>query len=71
MRDTLETAAYIGWWRMARKYWKTGFGECHRSLSKPAFLRALQKLLPELQLSDLTPGGSGVRAQAFLILRPV
>jgi L-2-hydroxyglutarate oxidase len=36
----------------------------HRSWSKRAFVQALQKLVPELQPSDLLPGGSGVRAQA-------
>jgi L-2-hydroxyglutarate oxidase len=49
---------------MTAKYWQTGFGELHRSLSKAAFVKALQKLLPEIQARDLVPGGSGVRAQA-------
>ncbi len=49
---------------MAGKYWRTGFGELYRSLSKPAFVRALQKLLPEITEKDLISGGSGVRAQA-------
>jgi (S)-2-hydroxyglutarate dehydrogenase len=39
--------------------------EFHRSFSKPAFVRALQRLLPELRGQDLVPGGSGVRAQAL------
>ena len=33
-------------------------------MSKRAFVRALQKLVPDIQGSDLLPGGSGVRAQA-------
>jgi L-2-hydroxyglutarate oxidase len=65
LRDALETARYGGWWRMARKHWKTGFGEMYRSFSKRAFLAALQRLLPELTKADLLPGGSGVRAQAL------
>ena len=36
----------------------------YRSFSKAAFTTALQKLLPEIQESDLVEGGSGVRAQA-------
>jgi L-2-hydroxyglutarate oxidase len=50
---------------MARKYWRTGFGELHRSFSKRAFLSALRRLIPELELDDLRPGGAGVRAQAL------
>jgi (S)-2-hydroxyglutarate dehydrogenase len=49
---------------MTGKYWQTGFGELYRSLSKTAFVHALQKLLPEIRESDLVPGGAGVRAQA-------
>ena len=64
-RDALEIATFPGTWRMARKYWKTGFGEMYRSFSKRAFLSALQKLLPALTLKDLQPGGAGVRAQAM------
>jgi L-2-hydroxyglutarate oxidase LhgO len=59
------TLTFSGFWRMARKYWRTGIGEMYRSYSKKAFLTALQRLLPELQEQDLQPGGSGVRAQAI------
>ena len=50
---------------MARRYWQTGLGEMYRSFSKRAFLRALQRLLPDLTEADLQPGGGGVRAQAI------
>jgi L-2-hydroxyglutarate oxidase len=63
-RDAWETLAYPGFWRMASRYWRTGAGEVYRSFSKRAFVRALQRLLPELRDEDLDPGGSGVRAQA-------
>jgi L-2-hydroxyglutarate oxidase LhgO len=63
--DLKETLAFPGFWRMAQKYWKTGIGEMYRSYSKNAFLRALQRLLPDLRERDLQPGGSGVRAQAI------
>ena len=49
---------------MARKYWKTGLHEVHRSFSKQAFTKALQRLVPEITEADLAPGGAGVRAQA-------
>ncbi|MEW6296972.1 MAG: L-2-hydroxyglutarate oxidase [Thermodesulfobacteriota bacterium] len=65
VRDLREILAFPGFWRMARKYWRTGLGEMVRSFSKTAFLKALQRLLPELTLNDLRPGGSGVRAQAI------
>jgi L-2-hydroxyglutarate oxidase len=64
-RDAIEIATFGGTWRMARKYWKTGFAEMYRSFSKRAFLKALQRLLPTLTLADLQPGGAGVRAQAM------
>lgn len=62
--DLWQTASFKGFWAMTAKYWQTGFGELYRSLSKPAFVRALQKLVPEIRQSDLVPGGAGVRAQA-------
>jgi L-2-hydroxyglutarate oxidase len=63
--DSLEMATYGGFWRMVRKYWKTGLGELYRTLSKKAFVKALQKLIPEVRPEDLHPAGAGVRAQAL------
>jgi L-2-hydroxyglutarate oxidase len=60
----METLAYPGFWVIAKRYWKTGLEELWRSISKEAFTMALQKLIPEIQESDLIPGGAGVRAQA-------
>jgi L-2-hydroxyglutarate oxidase len=62
--DTLHMARYRGFWRMVRAYWKTGVGELYRSVSKRAFVKALQRLVPEIQAQDLHPSGAGVRAQA-------
>ncbi|MCA6078873.1 L-2-hydroxyglutarate oxidase [Fulvivirga sedimenti] len=59
-----ETLAWPGFQKVAAKYWKTGMGEMYRSFSKAAFTKALQGLIPEIQASDLIPGGAGVRAQA-------
>ena len=64
-RDLRETLTFSGFRKMARTYWRTGLGEMFRSFSKQAFLAALRRLLPELTLGDLQPGGSGVRAQAI------
>ncbi len=65
LRDNLEIVFYKGFWKMATKYWRMGLGEMYRSLSKPAFTRALQRLLPEIKKEDLKRGGAGVRAQAL------
>jgi len=65
LRDLASSFAYPGFWRMAGRHWRNGFGEWYRSLSKPAFVRALQGMLPEVTENDLVPGGSGVRAQAL------
>jgi (S)-2-hydroxyglutarate dehydrogenase len=64
IRELAETLAWPGFQKVASKYWRTGFGEMYRSFSKAAFTKALQKLLPEIQESDLVTGGAGVRAQA-------
>ncbi|KAA2224375.1 L-2-hydroxyglutarate oxidase [Chryseobacterium sediminis] len=62
--ETMQTMLWPGFRKIVAKYGKTGMGEMHRSLSKSAFTKALQKLLPEIQENDLVAGGSGVRAQA-------
>lgn len=67
MRDTAEAFCLPGFWRMAKRYWRHGAGEIYRSLNKAAFVRALQRLVPEIRVADLVADGSGVRAQA---LRP-
>jgi L-2-hydroxyglutarate oxidase LhgO len=63
-RELAATLRFPGVWRMAAKYWRTGAYEVYRSLSKTAFVTALQRLVPDLRADDITPGGSGVRAQA-------
>ncbi len=63
-RDLWEIITYPGFWRMARRYWRTGIGEFYRSFSRRAFVRALQRLIPELSPGDVRPAGAGVRAQA-------
>ncbi len=63
-RELAGTLAYRGFWQMARRYWRMGSYEMYRSLSKAAFLRALQRLVPDLRSEDLSTGGAGVRAQA-------
>ncbi len=64
LSELAEILAWPGFQKVASKYWRTGFGEMYRSFSKAAFTKALQKLIPEIQQSDLVEGGAGVRAQA-------
>lgn len=63
-KDILHMVTYPGFWKMASKYWRTGMGEVYRSISQEAFVKALQRLIPELRMQDVHPAGSGVRAQA-------
>lgn len=62
--ELIESLTWPGFLKVASRYWKTGLGEMYRSFSKPAFTRALQKLIPEIRQEDLDTGGAGVRAQA-------
>lgn len=64
-KDVSALLTYPGFWKMVSKYYKMGFGEFYRSFSRNAFVKALQKLVPDLLLSDIATGGSGVRAQAL------
>jgi L-2-hydroxyglutarate oxidase len=63
-KDSAALVGYGGFWKMASQHWKTGFSEMYRSLSKAAFVRSLQALIPEITAADLEPGRAGVRAQA-------
>jgi len=64
LRDLAEALTYRGFLKLAAKYWRTGLGEMWRSVSKRAFVRALQRLVPEIQAADLVSAPAGVRAQA-------
>lgn len=65
VEDLADTLGYPAFWRIAARYWRTGAGEIYRSLSKRAFTRALQRLIPEIREDHLVRGGAGVRAQAL------
>jgi L-2-hydroxyglutarate oxidase len=63
-RDLRDVVTFPGFWRLARRYWRTGAGEYHRSLSKRAFVAGLQRLVPDVQAEDLVEAAPGIRAQA-------
>ncbi len=65
MRDAAEIFSYPGFWKLASKYSKDGIQEIIRSFSKSAFVRSLQRLIPDVTADDLVPTHSGVRAQAL------
>ena len=65
VRDLADTLAFSGLWKFLAKYSSTCWMEVRRSFSKELFCATLQRLVPEIQLSDLVAGGAGVRAQAM------
>ena len=64
-RDLADALTYAGFWRFLRRYPSMCWYELRRSFSRQLFCRSLQRLVPEIQPSDLATGGSGVRAQAI------
>lgn len=59
------TLGYGGFWKLARRYWRTGLQEMYRDFVKAAYLKTAQRYIPSLTVADLLPGPSGVRAQAL------
>jgi len=64
LAELAESLTYPGFVKLALRYWRVGVGEMWRSLSKAAFVRALQRLMPEIRSEHLEPAPAGVRAQA-------
>ncbi len=65
LRDLSESLTYPGFIRISLKYWRVGLGEMWRSISKRAFVRALQRLVPAIEAEQLHVAPAGVRAQAI------
>ena len=64
-RDAIENITYRGFWRFFLRYPSMCLHELRQSLSKAVFCRALQTLVPEVQIGDLAQGEAGIRAQAL------
>jgi len=64
--DLFEIITFPAFWKLARKYYRDGMMEMLRSMSKRAFAKSLQQLVPEVTEDDLVPTHSGVRAQALM-----
>ncbi|WP_406726682.1 L-2-hydroxyglutarate oxidase [Streptomyces sp. GD-15H] len=65
-RELAATLVWPGSRHLARRHWRYGTGELHRSLSRRAFTEAVRLLLPAVREADLLPAPAGVRAQAVL-----
>jgi L-2-hydroxyglutarate oxidase len=64
-RELWETLTYPGFRKLAGRYWKMGLGEMWRSASKAAFVKALQRLIPDIRIEHLEEAPAGIRAQAL------
>jgi L-2-hydroxyglutarate oxidase len=64
-KDMWGILSYGGFWIMAAQYWKMGLAEMYRDYVKAAYVKELQRYIPELHAGDILPGPSGVRAQAL------
>jgi (S)-2-hydroxyglutarate dehydrogenase len=65
LRDSLSTALFPGFWRLAGRYLKTGTQEMLRSQIKALFVKNVRRYLPALTAEDLFFAKVGVRAQAM------
>jgi L-2-hydroxyglutarate oxidase len=65
LRDLGEMLRRPALWKVMARHWRMGAGEVWRSLSKPAFVKALGRLLPAIRSQDLEPAPAGIRAQAL------
>ncbi len=66
LRDIWDMVTFGGFWRLLKFHIKTGLIETRNSLWKPGYLKLVQKYCPQLQVSDLKPYPSGIRAQAVM-----
>ncbi|MFI5218663.1 MAG: L-2-hydroxyglutarate oxidase [Bacteroidia bacterium] len=65
LRDTVQALSYKGTWKLFFKHWRFGLDEYRRAFSKKLFLERLKRLIPSLEMDDITPGRAGVRAMAL------
>jgi L-2-hydroxyglutarate oxidase len=63
--DLADALAFQGLWKFLSKYSRVAWQEVRRSFSRDLFCASLQRLVPEIQSSDLIEGGAGVRAMAM------
>jgi L-2-hydroxyglutarate oxidase len=64
-RDLASNLAWPGTWRLLRRFWRTGITELRHATSRRSFVADLRRFVPELDVADVLPGPSGIRAQAL------
>ena len=64
-RDVADTLRWPGFWKMIRRWWRTGTIEMRHAASRRAFVEAAARFVPELRVDDVEPAFAGVRAQAL------
>lgn len=65
LKDTYEALTFGGTWKFFAKHWRYGIEEYRRAFSKQLFLGTLQRLIPSLEMDDLSEERAGVRAMAL------
>lgn len=65
LRDSIDILTYPAFWKIAGKHLSMGIGEMVRSFSKHAFVKNVQRFIPEIRSDDLVSAPAGVRAQAL------
>jgi (S)-2-hydroxyglutarate dehydrogenase len=64
-RDLASNLTWPGTWRLVGRFWRTGLTELRHGTSRRAFVADLRRFVPELELGDVLPAFSGIRAQAL------
>ena len=64
-QDLADNLSWPGTWRLVRRFWRTGLTELRHASSRRAFVADLRRFVPELEVADVLPGPSGIRAQAL------
>ena len=65
LKDTMQALTFKGTWKLFNRNWRKGIDEYKRAFSKQLFVKALQKMMPSITISDVQPSRAGVRAQAL------
>lgn len=63
--ESWDAFTYPGFRKLAAKHWRLGVDEMYRDVVRSAYVKALQRYVPELATEDCLRGPAGVRAQAM------